>query len=165
MKRITPQNWLEHDLKGAPASAELQAWRETFLPVRLGDNVPEEITAMFEAARGCILYGWFFSPLVVLGVEHCYRVLEAGVRVRCQQLGLPVSLRDKQGKEHAFSFGHNLRQLTAEGAISPADAELCKQAGELRDWAALPKHGNLLVPEHVSTAFTRAATLLNKLFA
>lgn len=105
MKRITPQNWLEHDLTGAPASVELQAWRETFMAVKLDDSVPEEIAAMFEAARGCILYGWFFSPLVMLGVEHCYRVLEAGLRKRCTQLNLPVSLHDRQGKAHVLSFG------------------------------------------------------------
>lgn len=165
MKRITSQNWLEHDTAGAPANTDLQSWRETFLVVMLGEGVPQEVAAMFEAARGCFLYGWFFSPLVVLGVEHCYRVLEAGVRVRCAQLGLPVFLRDRQGKEHALSFVHNLRQLTAHGAIDQADAVLCRQAGELRDWAASPKHGNQLEPEHVATAFTRAATLLNKLFA
>jgi len=161
MKRITAHNWLEADL----IDDTPPAWRDVFLAIRLDDRVPAEIAAMFETARGSVIYGGFFAPLVVLGVEHCYRVLEAGARARCVQQGLPVSFRDKEGKEHPLSFSHNLRQLTERGSIAEVDLELWKQAGELRAWAALPKHGSLIGAEHASTALSNAAMLLNKLFA
>jgi hypothetical protein len=165
MKRITPQNWLKSDATGAMAGVDPLAWRDAMLAISLDDRVPEVIAAMFETARGSVIYGGFFAPLVTLGVEHCYWVLEAGVRARCAQLGLPVAFQDKQGKDHVLSFGHNLRQLTDKGVIAPEDDTLWRQAGELREWASLPKHLNLVGPEHASTALTRAATLLNKLFA
>lgn len=165
MKRITPQNWLEPDTSGASAGTDPLAWRDAFLAIRLEKWVPKEIAAMFEAARASVIYGRFFAPLVTLGVEHCYWVLESGVRARCAQLGLPVTVQDKQGKGHALSFSHNLRQLMDQGVIAEADAELWRQAGELREWATQPKQDNSLGLDHVVTAFTRAATLLNKLFA
>lgn len=165
MKHITPQNWLEPDATGIAAEVDPEAWRDALLAIPLRDQVPAEIAAMFEAARGSVIYGGFFYPLMILGVEHCYRVLEAGVRARCAELGLPVSFQDEQGKPHLLSFGHNLRQLIDRGTIAQEDVTLWKQGGELRTWATLPKHGNRVGPEHAATALSRAATLLNKLFA
>lgn len=165
MKRITPQNWLEPDPTGASAGMAPPAWRDAFLAIRLDKRVPAEISAMFETARGSVIYGRFFAPLVTLGVEHCYRVLEAAVRARCAQLDIPVSVLDNQGKGHALSFAHNLRQLIDGGLVSEADAVLWKQAGELREWATQPGHGDQVGPDHAATALSRAATLLNRLFA
>lgn len=165
MKRLTPQNWLEPDTTGASAGMAPPAWRDAFLAIRLDKGVPREIAAMFEAARASVIYGRFFAPLVTLGVEHCYWVLEAGMRARCAQLDLPVSVQDRQGKDHVLSFGHNLRQLMDKGVIAEADAELWRQAGELRAWATQPKQDNPVGQDHAVTAFTRAATLLNRLFA
>lgn len=165
LKRLNRANWLEPDRHGAAEPLDAEAWRDAFLAIRLDPRVPAEIAAMFEAARGCMIYGSFFAPLVTLGVEHCYRLLEAAVRARCTQLGLPVAFRDRQGKDRPLSFQHNLRQLLARAVISEADATLWRQAGELRDWAALPEHHAAVGPDHAITALTRAAGLLGRLFA
>lgn len=165
MKRLNRTNWLEADQHGGPAPVDAEAWRDAFLAIHLDPRVPAEIAAMFEAARGCMIYGSFFAPLVTLGVEHCYRMLEAAVRARCAQLGLPVALRDRQGKDRPLSFQHNLRQLIGREAVSEADATLWRQAGELRDWAALPERQAAVGPDHAITALTRAAGLLGRLFA
>ncbi|MEW5771143.1 MAG: hypothetical protein AB1831_12375 [Pseudomonadota bacterium] len=164
MKRITPQNWLEPDPTGAPAGTDPQAWRDEFLAIDLDRKVPQAVAGMFETARGCLIYGRLFAPLVTLGVEHCYWVLEAGVRARCVQLGLPISVTDRQGRTHSLSFAHNLRQLQEKGAVGEEDLALWQQAGELRDWAAQPRHGEQVGPEHAHTALKRAAELLNGLF-
>jgi hypothetical protein len=165
MKRLNRTNWLEADQHGGPVPVDAEAWRDAFLAIRLDPRVPPEIAAMFEAARGCMIYGGFFAPLVTLGVEHCYRLLEAAVRARCAQLGLPVAIRDRQGKDRPLSFQHNLRQLIGREAISDADATLLRQAGELRDWAALPEHHAVIGQEYAITALTRTAGLLGRLFA
>ncbi len=164
MKHINQMNWMEPDTSGEFARVDPEAWRDAFLAIRLHEGVPSEIVELFEAARGCMIYGWFFSPLMILGVEQCYRLLEAAVRVRCMQLELPVAVQDRQGRTHALSFSRNLRQLIERGAISKEDATLWKQAGELRHWAALPEHPVPVGPDHASTALTRAASLLNRLF-
>ncbi|MCP5277687.1 MAG: hypothetical protein H6935_04910 [Thiobacillus sp.] len=165
MKRITTQNWLEPDATGPAAGMEARAWRDTFLSIRLDRKVPGEVAAQFETARASMMYGLFFAPLVALGVEQCYWVLEAGLRARCAQLDLPVSVQDRQGRDHALSFHHNLRQLLEKGLVSEEDALLWKQAGELKAWLALPRHGEVVARDHALTALTRAATLLNALFA
>jgi len=164
MKRLTAQNWLEPDVTGAPSGSDPLAWRDAFLSIRMDPRVPDEVSAMFEAARASVVYGLFYAPLVTLGVEHCYWVLEAGMRARCAQLDLPTSVQDKQGREHTLSFSHNLRQLVDRDVIDLDDAELWKQAVELREWATSPKQGSSINLEHVVTAFTRAAALLNRLF-
>jgi hypothetical protein len=119
---------------------------------------------MFEAARGGMIYGYFFRPLLVLGVEHCYRLLEAGARTRCAMEGLPVSCADSQGKEHPLSFSHNLRTLVSRGIIPEDDLKLWHQARELRNWAAAPEHQSALSAEHGATALERTAELLGSLF-
>lgn len=98
-------------------------------------------------------------------MEHCDRLLEAAVRTRCAQLGLPVAFRDHQGREHPLSFQHNLRQLIGREAVSEADATLWRQAGELRHWAALPEPHAAVGPDHAITALIRAAGLLGRLFS
>jgi len=165
MKRITTQNWLEPDATGSAAGVDARAWRDTFLAIRLDGKVPGEVAAMFETARASMIYGLFYAPLVTLGVEHCYWVLEAGIRARCAQLDLPVSVQDRQGRGYALSFAHNLRQLTEQGLVPGEDAALWKQAGELKVWLAVPRHGDGVARDHAVTALSRAAELLNRLFA
>ncbi|MBI5329747.1 MAG: hypothetical protein HZB71_03945 [Betaproteobacteria bacterium] len=162
MKELTPDNWLEPDT--AQTVLDARAWRDDFLAVRLDAAVPRELADMFEAARGAMIYGYFFQPLVTLGVEHCYRALEAAARARCTLLGLPVSCADSQGKEHPLSFSHNLRALGARSLISEEDTKLWYQARELRNWAASPDRQTLLTPDHGATALSRTAELLGKLF-
>lgn len=164
MKHLNRANWLEPDLHEGPEPLDAEAWRDTYLAIRLDPRVPEEIAAMFEAARACMIYGSFYTPLVTLGVEHCYRLLEAAARARCSQLGLPVVIRDRQGKERPLSFQHNLRQLIGRDVIPETDVKLWMQAGELRDWAALPEHHDSVGPDHAVTALTRAAGMLGRLF-
>lgn len=162
MKKLSADNWLQPD---GPVSGGSEAWRDAFLNIHLDARVPAEIAAMFDAARGAMIYGRFFAPLVSLGVEHCYRLLEAAARVRCGQLGLEVDFTDKQGKRHDLSFDHKLRQLQAQGALEVEDIERWQQARELRNWAADPAHQAVLTPSHGVTALMRTAELLGKLFA
>jgi hypothetical protein len=111
-----------------------------------------------------MVYGYFFRPLLVLGVEHCYRLLEVAARSRCVLAGMPVSCADSQGKEHPLSFSHNLRALVSRGIIPEDDLKLWHQARELRNWAAEPEHQSALSAEHGLTALERTAELLGTLF-
>lgn len=164
MKKIDHDNWLQADTSGKSPITEVTKWREAFLSVRLVPAVPADVAHMFEAARGGMLYGYFFQPLLALAVEQCYRVLENGARARCIQAGLVVNCADSQGKLHALSFAHNLRALARLGLIADADLARWRQAAELRAWIATPAHQAALTLEHCKTALLRAADLLNKLF-
>jgi len=161
MKRITADNWLQPDGDTAGGS---EAWRDAFLRIRFDAAVPEEIESMFEAARGAMIYGRFFAPLLTMGVEHCYRLLEAAARSRCLSLGLSVVVVDGHGREHPLSYEHNLRALVAAGAIGLDENERWQQARDLRNWAANPDHQAILSPTHGVTALMHCAELLGKLF-
>lgn len=164
MKAINHDNWLLADAGSKGQAADAHEWREAFLSIRLDPAVQREIARMFEAARGGMLYGHFFQPLLAMGLEQCHRVLESGARARCAQAGLPVTCVDSQGKPHPLSFGHNLRALAKQGLISDADLLLWQQARELRDWVAAPEHQAALTLDHGVTALSRAAELLGRLF-
>lgn len=164
MKAINHENWLQADASGKGGPADAGKWREAFLAIRLDPAVPAEVARMFEAARGGMLYGYFFQPLMAMGVEQCYRVLESGARLRCVQAGLPVTCADGQGKAHPLSFAHNLRALAKRGLIADVDLPLWRQAPELRDWVAAPAHQAAITLEHGVTALGRAAALLGNLF-
>ncbi len=164
MKAIDHDNWLQADTSSRGRSVEARIWRGAFLSIRLDPEVPPDIVRMFEAARGGMLYGYFFQPLMAMGAEQCYRALETGARSRCQAAGLPVSCADNQGRQHPLSFGHNLRALAKLGLISPEDLNLWRQAREMRDWVIAPEHQTALTLEHGATALARAADLLGRLF-
>jgi hypothetical protein len=163
MKAINHDNWLLADTaKGQ--GADSRKWRDALLSIRHDAALAPEIVGMFEAARGALLYGYFFQPMLAMGVEQCYRVLERGARLRCAQAGMAVSLTDRQGKSHPHSFGHNLRALAQLGLIAEADLTLWQQARELRDWVVAPEHQSSLTLDHGVTALSRAAELLGRLF-
>ncbi len=164
MKSINHDNWLRADTSSQERSVDARIWREAFLSIRLEPEVGPDIARMFEAARGGMLYGYFFRPLLAMGVEQCYRVLEYGARVRCLAADLPVTCADNQGRQHPLSFGHNLRALARLGLISPEDLNLWLQAREMRDWVVAPEHQTALTQEHGATALARAAELLGRLF-
>ena len=164
MKVIDHDNWLLADAAGRGQVADVRAWRQAFLGIRLDPAVPQDISRLFEAARGSMLYSYFFQPLLISGVEQCYRALESGARTRCAQMGVDVYCADKNGKAHPLSFGHNLQLLAKQELIEDADMTLWRQARELRDWVALPAHQASLTLEHGVTALSRAAALLGKLF-
>lgn len=164
MKEINHENWLLADAGGKERNADARKWREAFLGIHLDPTVDREVTRMFEAARGGMLYGFFFQPLMNMGLEQCYRVLESGARARCRQAGLDVTCADSQGRQHPLSFGHNLRALAKLGLIEDTDLLQWHQARELRDWVAAPGHQAVLTLEHGVTALARTAELLGRLF-
>lgn len=164
LKVMDHDNWLQADLAGKGQAADARAWREALLAIRLDPAVHGEVARMFEAARGGMLYGYFFQPLMAMGVEQCYRVLERAARERCVQADLPVDCSDSQGGRHPLSFGHNLRALANKGLIADSDLKRWRQARELRDWGAVPEHQTALTLDHGVTALSRAAELLERLF-
>jgi hypothetical protein len=164
MKVINHDNWLLADPELRGQCADVRAWRQAFLAVRLDSAVPQEVARLFEAARGGMLYSYFFQPLLASGVEQCYRALEIGARTRCAKMGLSVTCADRQGNAHPLSFGHNLSVLSRQGIIDTADLLLWQQARELRDWVAAPEHQAALVMSHGVTALQRAAELLGRLY-
>ncbi|MEI6196047.1 MAG: hypothetical protein WCS42_17135 [Verrucomicrobiota bacterium] len=90
-KRFTAENWQTADMPHYFPNITPDKWIEGALQSKLAGNVPKDIRAMFEVARGAIIHGWYFYPLVTLGHEQLNRVQEAAAHARCEQLKITPS--------------------------------------------------------------------------
>src|SRR5258708_6154164 len=97
-KSITAANWDDADeqsllwMQMTSVAKTPAEWVSYFLRPVPSDAVPDNVAALLDVARGAMIYGLLFYPLVTLGSEQCYRVLESAIRLRCEQLGLPTKL-------------------------------------------------------------------------
>jgi hypothetical protein len=116
--RITNENWLSPDRESyVPSGVTSEQWGAAFLEPRLEAHVPRDIIRVFEVARACMIYGWFFYPLATLGFEQLTRVGELALHERCRNL-----LQEPRNIEM------NLQALVSASVISPEEA---------RRWRAL----------------------------
>jgi hypothetical protein len=163
-KRITAENWQDADVPRLFGLTPPDNWIEAHLQPKLGPNVPQEIAALFEVARGSMIYGWFFYPLITLGAEQCYRVLEAAVRKRCEQAGIPTKRQTKKGKMIDVRFVENVESLINAGIIAATDRPHWEAIRKLRNIASHPDSQTILAPGATIGILVSAADLLNSLY-
>jgi hypothetical protein len=169
-KQITAANWQQIDK--APeiwcqmtAAVKTEAkWIEFFFDPKLDVKVPLEIAKLFEVVRGAMIYGWYFYPLLALGVGQCYRLLDTGTRIRCNQLGIPTVIVKKNGDKRDTSFKENTEALIKRGLISKADETPWEAARNLRNWSSHPERQLLDDPRQARGILELVAERLNDLF-
>jgi hypothetical protein len=164
-KRISPENVTELDGQ-SPHSSRLRGtkWVQACLKPKLESCVPDEVAFLYEVARGSMVYGTFFQPLASLATEQCYRVLEAGARHRCKQLGL---LKKKHGKKKVVpdtSFAEIVATLKQSGKIPKPDLNAWETMPFLRNVYSHPKSQFIQSAESPVTMAGYTADLLNRLF-
>lgn len=165
-KRITPENWLEPDVTKLFPDIPPRSWVEAHLAPNLSPQVPEDILALFEVARGAIIYGWFFYPLLTLGAEQTQRVMEAAARQRCLELGIAQpKVNQKTGRRTEPRFFEQIEALVARGTIGPGEAQRWKATRNLRNHASHPGRQTILSPGMAWGTLHTCAELINKLFA
>jgi len=153
--RITHENWLAPDRKNyMPLGVAKDQWVEPFLELRLETTVPRDVIQVFEVARGCMIYSWFFYPLATLAVKQCTRGAEFAARERCCIL-----------QQEAENFGENLRTLIAAGIISVADESRWQVMRELRNNRSHLKGFMLTDPGQALGVLRTTAELINALFS
>jgi hypothetical protein len=165
-KPLTLGNWRDPDPVNAafgrlspvvgPRRMDGDDWAREFLSVELKKHVPENVRALFEVARGAMLYGWFFYPLFRLGEEQLYRVAESAVRARCRQLDAP-------GRRPTFARA--ITWLIEQGVIPEADRDRWTAVRELRNHASHPERHTAMPPGAVLTMLNANAHDINRLFA
>jgi Domain of unknown function (DUF4145) len=108
VKHLTIRNWLDPDpicLKfvnvnlatGERRPPTGDGWAEQFLAVDLASTVPSQVRDMWQAARGLLLYGWFYYAIYAIGEHQLRRVADAAVLHRYQQADGPAN--KKRGPE------------------------------------------------------------------
>jgi predicted nuclease with RNAse H fold len=164
MKKLGLRNWCEPDVpKHFPGLTE-DKWVPVVMEPKLISTVPEDVVRLFEIARGSILYGWFFYPLLTLAEEQLYRVQEAAVRERCKLAGIPLEVTRK-GKGASRRFADLIRELAARGFISADAVDRWEAVRKLRNWSSHPQRPTIVPPGMVIEGIDATARMINQLFA
>jgi len=141
-----------------------EEWITFFFFPKLDSKVPLEIAKLLEVARGAMIYGWYFYPLIALGMEQCWRILETGVRVRCQQANIPTKIVTPKAKEIDATFDNNIKALIKNKIISKTDKERWKAVRKLRNCSSHPERQSIYDPGQAQGILSLAVDLLNDLF-
>ena len=98
LDRLTPARWLQPDptlavfvklshVDGTVLAMTPDDWSEVWRHSSIDAPVPRDIVRMFEQARACLAYGFFYYPLYALGIEQLLRVADAALGVKCEAAG------------------------------------------------------------------------------
>ena len=163
IKRITSSNWQTPEVPEIFTNMTQEIWLREHLAPKLNPEVPENIAALYEVARGSMIYGWFFYPLITLGAEQCMRVLETAVRICCENNGIQIRTEGKDGKTYDTTFAKNIRALIKKGIIPAKDEKLWMAAKDIRNYASHPESQAILPPGMTLTNLKITADRLNYL--
>lgn len=163
-KRLTADNWLVPDrawtsvVHGVSCDGEVHMmtanqWMQSVLAFNLLERTPVEVRKLFEVARGCMVYGYFFYPMLTLGSEQLYRVAEAALDYKCQEMG-----RHKPRE----SFAGKIKWLESESVLS--DKERWDAIRHLRNEASHAKRQTVLAPGMVLGLLGSITAGINSLF-
>jgi len=141
-----------------------EQWVAFFNAPQISANVPPEIGEMLEVARGSMIYGLFYYPLLTLGAEQTYRLLDTGTRIRCGQLGLPLTVKMKKGKERPTYFSENIDALIKQGTAPHIEKIQWDAVRNLRNSSSHPEKQRLLNPADAQGGLLLATQFLNDLF-
>jgi len=162
-KQIMPANVLEEDDHEAyPSRLRGEKWVNECLKPVLHPSVPDEVAFLFEMARGSMIYGMYFLPLAALATEEGFRVLEAGVRHRCKQLGI-----GKKGKPNSFPdnpYADLVKALHNAGTIPKKDLDNWLSLVFLRNNFSHRTSAAIRSRHEAISQLSYIAELLNRLF-
>lgn len=147
-KQITLENWLEPDLlierfvklvgQEPPVPLTAEDWLQDILAIQLDDAVPDDVQALFECARACLVYGYFYYPLHSVGMQHVYKALEAAATVKCEMAGRS----DKKGE-----LQKKLRWLRDHGDLDSKALSRWDNIRKQRNDFAHPRSNCMLTPD------------------
>src|ERR1700722_15645371 len=170
-KEIDTANWQSHDettalwMRITDVAKTPAEWVEFYLRPQLKPTIPREIVALLEVARGAMIYGWFFYPLLALGAEQRWRVLETGVRIRCQQIGIQTKRTSGKGHERETNFSENVIALLGSKDAVKLDKSRWDAVRRLRNSTSHPSRQMILDPGQTQRVLETAVELLNNLFS
>ncbi|HKQ39470.1 MAG TPA: hypothetical protein VJ063_15440 [Verrucomicrobiae bacterium] len=164
-KKITFENWLSPDVPIIFPGITPELWIPEVLKPQLGADVPEQICALFEAARAMFVYGYLFYPLLTLAGQQCQRVAEAAVCAKCRAIGLPQKTsRTGKKRPRDFKFSENIDRLIANGIISKKDERRWTATRNLRNMGSHPSFQEIIPPGMALGVLLSAAELINGIF-
>lgn len=165
-KRLSRDNWREEEphiqlvsitsasgVQKTPSADDIAA--EITAP-ELSDRVPRNIQELFEVAQGAMCYGSLFYPMFTLGNEQMWRVMEAALMTRAEELGAPSTARK--------SFSAALNWFNKK-SLMPADrVDRWKAAKDLRNMSSHTKRQSLFDATMAMRAVASAQEFIDELY-
>lgn len=165
-KEINQQNWLEPDniitafvklsSTGDPEPMSGEDWLHHILKPRLLKSVPHDVQALFEVARGALVYGYFFYPLYTIAAEQLFRVAEAAISHKCKDLGASISKK---------KFTDKIKWLSHHDIIPQTDVQIWNMIRKLRNSASHPERQSIITPGLAIDSLEHVAAKINSLFS
>ena len=136
-------------------TVQLPDWFAEAKGIELTSSVPREVRAMFEVCRGAPIYGWYFYPLITLGTEQLFRLLELAVRAKLKAMGI---------RNSNCSFAKAINILGANGVLGQQEIAAWHSLRELRNWASHPRIQSITPPGRAITFASEIASMINVLY-
>jgi len=166
-KNLTVENWLEPDrisssfVRISPDDGQAHAisgndYVRSILKPRLIEGVPTDVRALFEVARGALVYGYFFYPLYTLAAEQLFRVMKTAATLKCDIIGAP---------RNVTNFKQKIEYLCRKEVISEQQKARWHAARELRNIASHPQRQSIYPPGQAVGILERVAGQVNSLFS
>ena len=165
-KHLNKDNWLEqesvikhivHVYPGGQQTPVTQSdWLDKFLEPKLPGTIPTEIAELYEVARGCMLYGYFFYPLYTVGHNQLFLVLDSATVVKCKTLGMKNA--DKN------NFLQRINYLLELGQIDEEEKNRWEAVRALRNSIVHSTSQMLLPPNYALNGLYQIREDLTKLF-
>ena len=156
-KKIDSENWLKPDelIQHFTGMECMEDYVAEVLEPRLSDKVPQDIRALFEVARGALLYGYLFYPLYALAAGQLFRVGEGAIAHKCVQLGMP-----KEKKR----FVERINWLMEKGIFSNDEADHWHTLRALRNSGSHATRQSIIPPGMAIEILAHIARDVNALF-
>jgi hypothetical protein len=162
LKRLTVENWLTIDpawygvVMSSSSPDHAEGWVFDLVRNDLNANVPPTIRGLFEVARGSLVYSVMFYPLLTLGTEQLFRVLEAALSLKCVQMDAPAKVR---------TFEKRIDWLAESGVLTAEQKSRWTGIRHLRNDASHPREQNIFGPAMALQIVELTLELVNALFA
>ena len=165
-KNITVDNWLNPDklsssfarfssTTGKAQTISGEDWVRAILKPKLDMSVPKDIQALFEVARGALVYGYFFYPLYTLAGQQLFRIAEAAVTLKCKLIGAPSRVK---------GFKNKIDYLVSKNIIVESNRSSWHGVRELRNIASHPKSQSIMPPGNWVGMLEHMTVKINSLF-
>ncbi|HTV38344.1 MAG TPA: hypothetical protein VMF12_18085 [Xanthobacteraceae bacterium] len=160
-KRLTLQNWQTPDpvwrhFAHPPFLDPADAWVQDILKNELAESVPIAVRRLFEVARGTLVYGFFFYPLLTVGTEQIFRVADAATTIKCKSMTAP--------RAKTKPFETRLEWLRDNNAFAESEYPRWDALREMRNTASHPCDQHILSPTPALQMLEATAELINRLF-
>lgn len=170
IKALSLENWMDPDPlmrdlvmpndDGTISYMEGKDWAFSILNLKITETIPIEIRKLYEIARGSMLYGYFFYPLYTLAEEQLYRVAEAAVTEKCNQIAAAESLKKIKTK----TFEDKLGFLHDNDVITKQEHEQWTDIRKLRNIASHPEQQTIITPGMALDTLDQLVYKINCLF-